>query len=73
MSKSEANQQRSPTAFLAKKAEFDALLVELQQASDDQFSADPDAVLWGEAAWLTEAVLTMLRRPEGATVAQITN
>jgi hypothetical protein len=55
MSKSDANQQRSLAAFLAKKAEFDALLAELQDASNDHFSADPVAVLWGEAAWLTDA------------------
>ncbi len=52
MTKREANQQRSLEAFLAKKAEFDALLTELQQASDDHFGADPEAVLWGETAWL---------------------
>jgi hypothetical protein len=55
MTKREANQQRSLEAFLAKKAEFDALLAELQQASDDHFGADPEAVLWCEAAWLTDA------------------
>jgi len=55
MTKCEANQQRSLEAFLAKKAEFDALLAELQQASDDHFAADPEAVLWGETAWLADA------------------
>ncbi len=55
MSKREANQQRSLDAFLAKEAEFDALLAVLQQASDDHFGADPKAVLWGETAWLTDA------------------
>jgi len=55
MSRQEANQQRSLEAFLAKKAEFDALLAELQQASAEHFGADPNAVLWGEAAWLTDA------------------
>ena len=55
MTKREANQQRSLAAFLAKKAEFDALLAELQQASDDHFGADPEAVLWGEMAWLHDA------------------
>ena len=55
MTKREANQQRSLDAFLAKKAEFDALLVELQQASEDHFGADPEAVLWGETAWLADA------------------
>ena len=55
VSKREANQERSLEAFLAKKAEFDALLAELQQASDDHFGADPEAVLWGETAWLADA------------------
>lgn len=55
MSRREANQQRSLEAFLAEKAEFDALLAELQQASDDHFGADPEAVLWGETAWLHDA------------------
>ena len=44
------NQERSLAAFLAKKVEFDALLAELQQASTDHFGADPETVLWGEAA-----------------------
>ena len=45
----------SLAAFLAKKAEFDALLAELTQASADHFGADPEEVLWGEAAWLSDA------------------
>jgi hypothetical protein len=49
------NQERSLAAFLAKKAEFDALLAELQQASADHFGADPEEVLWGEVAWLSDA------------------
>lgn len=49
------NQERSLAAFLAKKAEFDALLAELQQASADHFGADPEAVLWCEAEWLADA------------------
>jgi indole-3-glycerol phosphate synthase len=50
-----ANQQKSLEAFLAAKAEFDALIAELQQASADHFGADPEAVLWAEAAWLADA------------------
>jgi hypothetical protein len=49
------NQERSLAAFLAKKAEFDALLAELRQASEDHFGADPEAVLWSEAEWLADA------------------
>jgi hypothetical protein len=55
MTKHEANQQRSLAAFMAKKAELDAPLAELTQASDDHFNADPEAVLWGETAWLIDA------------------
>ena len=49
------NRERSLAAFLAKKTEFDALLAELTQASADHFGADPETVLWGEAAWLSDA------------------
>jgi hypothetical protein len=55
MTKRKSSQQLSLEAFLPKKAEFDALLAELQQASDDHFGADPEAVLWSEAAWLADA------------------
>ncbi len=60
MTRQQINQQRSLTAFLARKAEFDALLAELQQASADHFNADPEAALWGHAAWLADAA-TKLR------------
>jgi hypothetical protein len=40
------NQQKSLEAFLAAKAEFDALVAELQQASADHFGADSEQVFW---------------------------
>ena len=49
------NQVRSLEAFLAEKARFDAMVAELQQMSADHFGADPETVLWGEAAWLSDA------------------
>jgi hypothetical protein len=55
MTRQKANQRRSLDAFMAKKAEFDAMLAELKEASEDHFGADPEAVLWGEAAWLADA------------------
>ncbi len=54
MTKREANQQKSLEAFLAKKAEFDALVAELQQMSTDHFGADPEKVLWGEVGSVTD-------------------
>jgi len=50
MTKREANQQQSLNLFLARKAEFDRMVAELQQMSDDHFGADPESVLWCEAA-----------------------
>ncbi|WP_137128522.1 DUF3489 domain-containing protein [Roseomonas sp. HF4] len=99
MTKREANQLDSLEVFLMKKAEFDELLAELQQASAEHFGADPEAVLWGDGPMEAlraalagksaraarapgaprkprdgtrqEAVLALLRRPEGATVALV--
>jgi hypothetical protein len=53
--KARQNQEASRDAFLAKKAEFDALLAELAAASNDHFDASPHAVLWAETAWLSDA------------------
>jgi len=49
------NQERSVEAFTDAKMRFDALLAELAQASEDHFGADPETVLWGDAAWLSDA------------------
>ena len=56
MTKQEANQQRSLDAFMARKAQFDAVLAELQQASEDHFGADPDAAVWGETEFSLECI-----------------
>ena len=45
----------SLAAFISRKVEFDALLGELKLASNDYFGADPEATLWGETAWLSDA------------------
>ena len=49
------NQQKSLEAFLQQKARFDAMVAELREMSADHFGADPEAVLWCETAWLTDA------------------
>ncbi len=49
-----ANQQRSLEAFMAAKAEFDALVAELQAMSADHFGADPEAVVWEHAEMLKD-------------------
>ena len=39
--------QTATESFQAKKAEFDELLAELQQVSDNNFGVDADNVNWG--------------------------
>lgn len=50
MTRREANQQQSLSLFLARKAEFDRMVAELQQMSANHFGADPEKVLWCDAA-----------------------
>ena len=45
----------SLAVFISNKVEFDALLGEIKLASNDQFGANPEAVLWGETTWLSDA------------------
>jgi len=44
-------------AFLQKRAEFDALLAELAQASGEHLRADPETAHWSETAWLSDATV----------------
>jgi hypothetical protein len=44
------NQEKALAAFVARKAEIDAMLARLQALSDDHFGADPETVGWGEVA-----------------------
>ena len=39
-------------AFIAKKAEIDAMLARLQAFSDDHFGADPERLNWGHVGSL---------------------
>lgn len=46
------NQQQSLKAFLARRANIEALLARLAAASADHLGADPERVLWAEATSL---------------------
>ena len=39
-------------AFIAKKAEIDAMLARIAKLSEDHFGADPDKVNWGDVGTL---------------------
>ena len=42
-----SNQEKALAAFIAKKAEIDAMLARLQSLSNDHFEVHPDEVTWG--------------------------
>ncbi|WP_096701340.1 hypothetical protein [Magnetospirillum sp. 15-1] len=46
-------------AFLAKKAEFDAMLARLQSLSDDHFNWTPDEITWGHAGTMAHYAETL--------------
>ena len=46
------NNDAALAAFIAKKAEIDAMLVRLQAFSDDHFGADPERVSWANVGSL---------------------
>jgi hypothetical protein len=47
-----STQEQALAAFVAKKAEIDAMLARLQALSDDHFGVDPEAVTWGDVGTL---------------------
>lgn len=46
------NNDAALAAFVAKKAEIDAMLARLQALSDDHFGADPERLNWGHVGSL---------------------
>ena len=52
------------SAFIGRKAEFDALLEQLAALSDDHFGVSPDEVHWGHVGTVADVVL-LLRQALG--------
>jgi hypothetical protein len=46
------SREQALAAFVSKKAEIDAMLVRLQQLSDDHFGNSPDEITWSHAEGL---------------------
>jgi hypothetical protein len=46
------SREQALAAFVAKKAEIDAMLTRLQALSDDHFSYSPDDITWGHVGTL---------------------
>lgn len=47
------------SAFIGRKAEFDALLEKLAALSDDHFGVPPDDVHWGHVGTVADVVLIL--------------
>lgn len=58
------NNDDALAAFMARKAEIDALLVRLKAHSEDHFGAAPDEVNWGHVGTLAECVALLRRAVE---------
>ena len=52
---------RAVTAFMAKKAEIDAMLIRLSDVSADRFDVSPDTLHWGHVGNL-EHYASLLKR-----------
>lgn len=46
------SKEQALAAFIAQKAEIDAMLARLQALSDDHFGYSPDEITWGEVGTL---------------------
>lgn len=59
--KGKRNNEDALAAFIAKKAEIDAMLARLTDLSAEHFNADPDTLHWGHVGDL-EFYTSLLRR-----------
>ena len=50
--KGKSNRERSLDAFMAKKAEIDAMLARLTALSTDHFETNPEEINWGHVGTL---------------------
>jgi hypothetical protein len=57
----QTNRPTAQDAFLAKKAEIDAMLARLQALSDEHFNSHPDEIHWGHVGDL-EYYASLLKR-----------
>jgi hypothetical protein len=55
------SKKQALAAFIAKKAEIDAMLARLQALSDDHFNYSPDEISWGHVGTL-EHYAELLKR-----------
>ena len=56
-----SDNSKAVAAFIAKKAEIDAMLARLQALSDDHFNFDPEAVNWGSVGSISSVASDLLK------------
>jgi hypothetical protein len=58
--------QEAVDAFIAKKAEINAMLARIAKLSDDHFGADPEKVNWGDVGSLEDYARHLRRITDAA-------
>ena len=58
--------RKAISAFLAKKAEIDAMLARIAKLSENHFGADPDKVNWGDVGTLEDYARHLRRITDAA-------
>ena len=62
----QTNRPTAQDAFLAKKAEIDAMLARLQALSDEHFNTHPDEIHWGHVGDLKHYASLLKRLTDSA-------
>ncbi|WP_373504667.1 hypothetical protein [Aestuariivirga sp.] len=61
-----SDNSKAGAAFIAKKAEIDAMLARLRALSDDHFGADPETIHWGHVGTLSHYAELLKRITDSA-------
>ena len=64
--KARRNREAALAAFVAKKAEIDAMLARLARLSDDHFDLHPDEVTWGHVEDIADHARLLKRITDSA-------
>ncbi len=66
MRRPERDTRKAIHAFIANKAEIDAMLARIAKLSEDHFGADPDKVQWGDVGTLEDYARHLRRITDAA-------
>lgn len=64
--KANRNNDKAVQAFIAKKAEIDAMIKRIKTLSDDHFDASPDEINWGHVGTLSHYAELLKRITDAA-------